>query len=149
MGSRRRHWSRDLPSVPAQGPAPLSNWRGLILSAPSDESVRQFVSSGASSSSTNVLVVEDEMVLRMRAVDIVEDAGFTAVKPSTPTKRSILDRARTSAALFRHQMPGSMDGLKLAHAVQPLAVHQIIGVGQVKLSDKGQPIAASLASRWR
>jgi hypothetical protein len=24
----------------------------------------------------NVLVVEDEMVLRMRAVDIVEDAGF-------------------------------------------------------------------------
>jgi CheY-like chemotaxis protein len=31
-------------------------------------------------SSTNVLVVEDEMVLRMRAVDIVEDAGFTAVE---------------------------------------------------------------------
>ena len=29
---------------------------------------------------TNVLVVEDEMVLRMRAVDIVEDAGFTAVE---------------------------------------------------------------------
>ena len=31
-------------------------------------------------SPTNVLVVEDEMVLRMRAVDIVEDAGFTAVE---------------------------------------------------------------------
>ncbi len=29
---------------------------------------------------TNVLVVEDEMVLRMRAVDIVEDAGFTAIE---------------------------------------------------------------------
>ena len=29
---------------------------------------------------TNVLVVEDEMVLRMRAVDIVEEAGFTAVE---------------------------------------------------------------------
>jgi hypothetical protein len=28
----------------------------------------------------NVLVVEDEMVLRMRAVDIVEDAGFTPVE---------------------------------------------------------------------
>ena len=27
-----------------------------------------------------VLVVEDEMVLRMRAVDIVEDAGFTPVE---------------------------------------------------------------------
>ena len=29
---------------------------------------------------TNVLVVEDEMVLRMRAVDIVEDSGFAAVE---------------------------------------------------------------------
>ena len=28
----------------------------------------------------NVLVVEDEMVLRMRAVDIVEDAGFRPVE---------------------------------------------------------------------
>jgi CheY-like chemotaxis protein len=38
---------------------------------------------------TNVLVVEDEIVLRMRAVDIVEDAGFTAVEASRrlmPTK---------------------------------------------------------------
>ena len=28
----------------------------------------------------NVLVVEDEMILRMRAVDIVEDAGFNPVE---------------------------------------------------------------------
>jgi DNA-binding NtrC family response regulator len=28
-----------------------------------------------------VLVVEDEMMLRMRAVDIVEDAGFTPIEP--------------------------------------------------------------------
>ena len=27
-----------------------------------------------------VLVVEDEMVLRMRAVDIVEDAGFVPIE---------------------------------------------------------------------
>ena len=27
-----------------------------------------------------VLVVEDEMVLRMRTVDMVEDAGFTSVE---------------------------------------------------------------------
>ena len=37
-------------------------------------------SSAPATSSTNVLVVEDEMVLRLRAVDIVEDAGFTAVE---------------------------------------------------------------------
>ncbi|WP_244553019.1 hypothetical protein [Bradyrhizobium erythrophlei] len=28
----------------------------------------------------NVLVVEDEMILRMRAVDIVQDAGFNPVE---------------------------------------------------------------------
>ncbi len=35
-------------------------------------------------SPTNVLVVEDEIVLRMRAVDLVEDAGFTAVEAVNP-----------------------------------------------------------------
>ena len=30
-------------------------------------------------STASVLVVEDEMMLRMRAVDIVEDAGFTPI----------------------------------------------------------------------
>jgi CheY-like chemotaxis protein len=38
------------------------------------------MSSAPPSPPTNVLVVEDEMVLRMRAVDIVEDAGFTAIE---------------------------------------------------------------------
>ena len=28
----------------------------------------------------NVLIVEDEMILRMRAVDLVEDAGFHPVE---------------------------------------------------------------------
>jgi CheY-like chemotaxis protein len=45
---------------------------------------------------TNVLVVEDEMVLRMRAVDIVEDAGFTAVEAVNADEAlSILEHDRT------------------------------------------------------
>ena len=35
---------------------------------------------GPTPSSPTVLVVEDEMVLRMRAVDIVEDAGFNPLE---------------------------------------------------------------------
>src|SRR3979411_1069426 len=68
---------------------------------------------------TNVLVVEDEMVLRMRAVDIVEDAGFTAVKAvNADEAMSILESRSDISLLFTDiQMPGSMDGLKLAHAV--------------------------------
>jgi CheY-like chemotaxis protein len=101
------------------------------------------MSSGATSSSTNVLVVEDEMVLRMRAVDIVEDAGFTAVQAVNADEAlSILESRSDIALLFSDiQMPGSMDGLKLAHAVHdrwPL-IKIILVSGQVKLSDKERP----------
>ena len=38
------------------------------------------MASGPARSAPTVLVVEDEMVLRMRAVDIVEDAGFNSLE---------------------------------------------------------------------
>ena len=68
--------------------------------------------SSGSVSSTNVLVVEDEMVLRMRAVDIVEDAGFTAVQAVNADEAlAILESRSDISLLFSDiQMPGSMDG---------------------------------------
>ena len=92
---------------------------------------------------TNVLVVEDEMVLRMRAVDIVEDAGFTAVEAVNADEAlSILESRSDISLLFTDiQMPGSIDGLKLAQAVHRRWPHiKIILVsGQVKLSDNDKP----------
>jgi CheY-like chemotaxis protein len=66
-----------------------------------------------------VLVVEDEMLLRLRAVDMVEDAGFTSVEAVDADEAvAILESRSDIALLFTDiQMPGSMDGLKLAHAV--------------------------------
>jgi CheY-like chemotaxis protein len=66
-----------------------------------------------------VLVVEDEMLLRMRAVDMVEDAGFTPIEAVDADQAvAILESRSDIAMLFTDiQMPGSMDGLKLAHAV--------------------------------
>ena len=68
---------------------------------------------------TVVLVVEDEMLLRMRAVDMVEDAGFTPIEAVDADQAvAILESRSDIAMLFTDiQMPGSMDGLKLAHAV--------------------------------
>src|SRR5256886_11181750 len=68
---------------------------------------------------TVVLVVEDEMLLRLRAVDMVEDAGFTSVEAVDADEAvAILESRSDIALLFTDiQMPGSMDGLKLAHAV--------------------------------
>ena len=95
------------------------------------------------SSPANVLVVEDEMVLRMRAVDIVEDAGFAAVEAVNADEAiSILEARSDISLLFTDiQMPGSMDGLKLAHAVHDRwpAIKIILVSGQVNPSEAERP----------
>jgi two-component sensor histidine kinase/CheY-like chemotaxis protein len=94
-------------------------------------------------SPTNVLVVEDEMVLRLRAVDIVEDAGFTAVEAVNADEAlAILESRSDISLLFSDiQMPGSMDGLKLAHAVHDRwpSIKIILVSGLVKVSDVDKP----------
>ena len=101
------------------------------------------MSSGPIEAITNVLVVEDEMVLRMRAVDIVEDAGFTAVQAVNADEAlSILESRSDISLLFSDiQMPGSMDGLKLAHAVHDRwpGIKIILVSGQIKLTDADTP----------
>jgi CheY-like chemotaxis protein len=86
-----------------------------------------------------VLVVEDEMLLRMRAVDMVEDAGFTPLEAVDADEAvAILESRSDIALLFTDiQMPGSMDGLKLAHAVRerwpPIKI--ILVSGQLKAAN--------------
>jgi two-component sensor histidine kinase/DNA-binding response OmpR family regulator len=91
----------------------------------------------------NVLVVEDEMILRMRAIDIVEDAGFNPVEAVNADQAiSILESRSDISLLFTDiQMPGSIDGLKLAHAVHERwpSVKIILVSGQVKPSDTERP----------
>ena len=90
-----------------------------------------------------VLVVEDEMMLRMRAVDIVEDAGFVPVEAiSADEAIQILESRDDISLLFTDiQMPGSMDGLKLAHATHTRWPHiKIILVsGQIAVTDADKP----------
>jgi CheY-like chemotaxis protein len=66
-----------------------------------------------------VLVVEDELLLRMRAVDMVEDAGYTPVEAVDADQALAILESRTDIALLFTdiQMPGSRDGLALAHSV--------------------------------
>src|ERR1700710_2717513 len=91
----------------------------------------------------NVLIVEDEMMLRMRAVDIVEDAGFCPVEAVNADEAlSILESRSDISLLFTDiQMPGSMDGLKLAHAVHDRwpSIKIILVSGQVNPSDAERP----------
>ena len=91
----------------------------------------------------NVLVVEDEMILRMRAVNLVEDAGFCPVEAvNADQAMSILESRSDISLLFTDiQMPGSMDGLKLAHAVHERwpSIKIILVSGQMKPSDAERP----------
>jgi two-component sensor histidine kinase/CheY-like chemotaxis protein len=102
-----------------------------------------YMASGQAAALRAVLVVEDEMMLRMRAVDMVEDAGFTAVEAiNADDALAILESRSDIEMLFTDiQMPGSMDGLKLAYAVHarwPL-IKIILVSGQLKLTDNDKP----------
>src|ERR1700738_3072608 len=98
---------------------------------------------GQSAALRAILVVEDEMLLRMRAVDMVEDAGFTPIEAiNADDALAILESRSDIELLFTDiQMPGSMDGLKLAYAVHarwPL-IKIILVSGQLKLTDDDKP----------
>jgi CheY-like chemotaxis protein len=67
-----------------------------------------------------VLVVEDEPFQRMQAVDVIEEAGFDVVEVSNADAAiEILQARKDIRIVFTDiEMPGSMDGLKLARAIR-------------------------------
>ena len=67
-----------------------------------------------------VLIVEDEFLLRMDAADAIAAAGFEVVEAANADEAIEILESRTDiTVVFTDiQMPGSMDGLKLAQAVR-------------------------------
>ena len=67
-----------------------------------------------------VLVVEDEPLLRLMAVDMVEEAGFEAIEAANADEAvHILETRGDIRIVFTDiDMPGSMDGMMLAAAVR-------------------------------
>ncbi|WP_313605226.1 response regulator [Rhizobium sp.] len=66
-----------------------------------------------------ILVVEDEPLVRMLAVEVVEAAGFEAIEAANADDAIKLLEAITDIRIVFTDidMPGSMDGLRLAAAV--------------------------------
>jgi CheY-like chemotaxis protein len=67
-----------------------------------------------------VLVVEDEILLRMDAIDALEAAGYEVFDAADADQAiAILEERNDVRVIFTDiHMPGSMDGLKLAHFVK-------------------------------
>ncbi|WP_298873155.1 response regulator [uncultured Bradyrhizobium sp.] len=67
-----------------------------------------------------ILIVEDEFLLRMDSVEILEDAEFEVISAANADEAIAILSARSDVHLVFTdiQMPGSMDGLKLASFVR-------------------------------
>lgn len=88
-----------------------------------------------------ILVVEDEPLLRMAAADFVEDAGFDVVDVANADEAVTVLESRMDirVVLTDIDMPGSMNGLKLAAAIRdrwpPIDIVIVSGHVRPKLSD--------------
>jgi two-component system, response regulator PdtaR len=97
----------------------------------------------SSSNPLVVLVVEDDPLLRMMAVEVVEEAGYVAIEAGNADEAVTLLESRADISLLFTDinMPGSMDGLKLAHAVRgrwpPIKI--LVVSGQVPLEPAQLP----------
>jgi CheY-like chemotaxis protein len=94
-----------------------------------------------------VLVVEDEFLLRMDAADAIGAAGFEVIEAANADEAiEVLETRSDITVVFTDiQMPGSMDGLKLARAVRGrwppikiIATSGRLNVGEIDLPEGGR-----------
>ena len=93
-----------------------------------------------------VLVVEDEGLVRMTMVDFLEDAGFHVIEAATGEEglRELGENPGIAALLTDIEMPGSVDGIRLAsitHAMHPDAAVLVMS-GRVRPSRSDLPPGA-------
>jgi two-component system, response regulator PdtaR len=83
-----------------------------------------------------VLVVEDEALIRMLAVDVLEEAGFEVIEaPSADYAVLVLDKRDDIRVVFTDvDMPGRLNGFQLARHIQDHhhRVRVIIGSGKCR-----------------
>ena len=90
-----------------------------------------------------ILIVEDEFLLRMDSVEVLEDAGFEVIPAANADEAIAILSARSDIHLVFTdiQMPGSMDGLKLARFVRdrwpPIKI--VATSGHVRTADEDLP----------
>jgi CheY-like chemotaxis protein len=108
------------------------------------------MTSAATGRKTMVLIVEDEFLLRMDAAEMFEEAGFDVLEAANADDAiALLEMRSDIEVIFTDiDMPGSMDGLKLAHAVRgrwpPIRIVTTsgqFGIGRDQLPVGGEFIA--------
>jgi CheY-like chemotaxis protein len=92
-----------------------------------------------------VLVVEDEVLVRLHAVSLLEDAGFSTLQAGSADEAIILLEARKDIRIVFTDInrPGSMDGdgLRLAHAIRHRwpPIELVLTSGHAPVDDDNMP----------
>lgn len=90
-----------------------------------------------------VLVVDDSALIRMGAVDLVQSAGYEVLEAQDADEaiRILESRADIDLVFTDVQMPGTMDGVKLAHYIRNRwpPVKLIVVSGQAILEESSLP----------
>src|SRR3954469_7202041 len=100
-----------------------------------------------------ILLVEDEVLVRMVAADVLSDAGFTVLESTNAEEALRLLETRPDVqVLFTDvNMPGALDGLGLAQTVHERSpeVGILIGSGHTKLELRRRSIASrNMQTGW-
>ena len=98
-----------------------------------------------------ILLVEDEVLVRMVAADVLEDAGFTVLESTNAeeTLRLLETRPDVQVLFTDVNMPGALDGLGLAQAVHERSpeVGILIGSGRIRPSPAELPLGARFIAK--
>ena len=90
-----------------------------------------------------VLVVEDEFLLRMHAVSLLEEAGFDTLEAGSADEAiPLLESRKDIRIVFTDiNLPGSMDGLRLAHAIRHRwpPIELLLTSGHTRVGDDDMP----------
>ncbi|WP_031393513.1 response regulator [Sphingomonas sp. STIS6.2] len=93
--------------------------------------------------SRSILVVEDEALIRFNLIDYFENAGFTVYDAENADGAISILVANSSirVVLTDVQMPGSMDGLRLAHHIRSRFPPTILFItsGVISLGERDMP----------
>jgi CheY-like chemotaxis protein len=88
-----------------------------------------------------ILIVEDDFLIRLGAVEMIEAAGFDVIEAANADAaiEILILRLDITVVFTDIQMPGSMDGLKLAAAIRkrwpPIKIVATSGIVDVRKLD--------------
>lgn len=98
-----------------------------------------------------VLVVEDNTMIRISAIELVESAGYEALEAADADEAiSIMESRDDIDLVFTDvQMPGTMDGIKLSHYIRDRwpPVKLVVASGNAIIEESSLPLGSRFFSK--